>query len=101
MFGSRVQGLPNILQSIVLLGAAAICWSIWLKRNDMVFEKTNYVSSVQVIYIAIQWLRTWTVLQKLDSQALVAVATQQLARVAKDCFTQAYGWRSSLRIEGH
>ena len=101
MFGSRVQGLPNILQSIVLLRAAAICWSIWLKRNDMVFEKTNYVSSVQVIYIAIQWLRTWTVLQKLDSQALVAVATQQLARVAKDCFTQAYGWRSSLRIEGH
>ena len=44
MFGSWVQGLPNILQSIVLLGAAAICWSIWLCRNDLVFEKKNVYS---------------------------------------------------------
>ncbi|WVZ51380.1 hypothetical protein U9M48_002532, partial [Paspalum notatum var. saurae] len=41
MFGSWLQGLPSTWQRIVLLGAAALCWSIWLCRNDLVFEKKN------------------------------------------------------------
>ena len=58
MFGNWLGGLDKKLRPLVLLGAAAICWSIWLKRNNVVFEKPNYDSPVQVIHVAIKWLCT-------------------------------------------
>ena len=99
MFGSWVQGLPNILQSIVLLGAAAICWSIWLCRNDLVFEKKNVYSPLQAIFAAVRWVRTWAILQSTEAQVLAMEASQLLTQVAMYIFFRAHGWRSSLRIE--
>jgi hypothetical protein len=32
---------------------------------------------------------------------LIAAACQRLAQVAKEFFTQAHGWQSSLRITSH
>jgi len=36
MFGSWLEGSPTKLQPIALLGAAAVCWSLWLSRNNIV-----------------------------------------------------------------
>lgn len=38
------------LRSLVLLDAAVTYWSIWLHRNDFVFEKKEFNSRLQVIY---------------------------------------------------
>ncbi len=99
MFDSWVQGLPSTPQSIALLGAAAICWSIWLCRNDLVFEKKNVHSPLQVILAAVRWVRTWVILQSTEAQFLAMEASQLLTQVAIDIFFRAHGWRSSLRIE--
>jgi len=99
MFGSWLYGLSKEPKSLALLGAAATCWSLWLCRNDLVFEKKRTSSPLQVIYSIIHWLHTWAILQKPTSQDLVVAASQQLARVAKEFFTRAHGWQSSLRIE--
>ena len=48
MFGSWLYGVKKELRSLVLLGVGVIAWSIWLHRNDIVFEKKNY-SPLQVI----------------------------------------------------
>lgn len=45
MFGATKQ-----LRSLVLLDAAVTYWSIWLHRNDFVFEKKEFNSRLQVIY---------------------------------------------------
>ncbi|WVZ64632.1 LOW QUALITY PROTEIN: hypothetical protein U9M48_014126 [Paspalum notatum var. saurae] len=46
MLGAWAQGLPSTWQCIALLGAAAVCWSLWLCRNDLVFgKKTCYLRS--------------------------------------------------------
>ena len=37
MFGNWTQGISKLYKPLVLLGAAATCWSIWLCRNDIVF----------------------------------------------------------------
>jgi hypothetical protein len=39
MLGSWLYGLSKELKSLALLGAAATCLSLWLCRNDLVFEK--------------------------------------------------------------
>jgi len=99
MFGSWLCGLSKELKSLTLLGSAATYWSLWLCRNDMVFERKHTCFPLQVIYSIIHWLRTWAVLQKPTSQDLVVAASQQLAQVAKEFFTRAHVWQSSLRIE--
>ena len=49
----------------LLLGGAAICWSIKLRKNDIVFGKENNYSPLQVSYMVIYWFNTWSILQKL------------------------------------
>jgi hypothetical protein len=50
LFGSWRHEIPNNWKPIALLGAKTLCWSIWLCRNDLVFEKKNFYSSLQVIF---------------------------------------------------
>jgi hypothetical protein len=65
MFGNWVGRNKNLKPLLLLLGAAAICWSIWLHKNDIVFGKENNYSPLQVSYMVIYWFHTWTILQKL------------------------------------
>jgi hypothetical protein len=39
MFGNWLWGISKELKPLVLLGAATTCWSLWLCRNDVVFER--------------------------------------------------------------
>jgi hypothetical protein len=64
-------------------------------------KRKKFVYPVQVIYLVTHWLRTWAIMQKPDLQDTVVAVSQQLTQVAKDFFSQAYGWRSSLRIDSH
>jgi hypothetical protein len=32
----------------VLVGAAAFCWAVWLRRNEFVFQRSNFNSILQV-----------------------------------------------------
>lgn len=64
-------------------------------------KRTTTTTTPQVIYMVIHWLRTWLILQKPDLQDTVVAVSQQLMQVVKDFFSQAHGWRSSLRIDSH
>ena len=100
MFGRWLDGLRKDLKPSVLLGEAAMCWSLWLYRNAVIFENKQ-PSFLQVIYSIMHWLRTWSILQKPTSQEVVVVASQFLAQEAKKLLTLTNGWRSSLQIESH
>ena len=51
MFGSWLYGLSKEPKSLALLGAAATCWSLWLCRNDLVFEKKRTSSPLRTGYL--------------------------------------------------
>jgi len=96
MFGHWLDGIESNLKPLILLGASALCWSLWLCRNAFIFEN-KHTSFLQVIYLTTHWLRTWAVLQKSSSQEVVVAASRYLAQVANEFFTRAHG----LRIDSH
>jgi hypothetical protein len=51
------------------VGALAIIWSLWLYRNDKVFNDKNY-SLLQVIYRCINILCLWLSLQWMEHRDL-------------------------------
>jgi hypothetical protein len=73
------------LNLLVLLGAAVTCWSLWMSRNNPIFENKQ-ISFLHVIFIVSHWLHPWAILHK-PTQGLVAVASQRLIQMAKEFFT--------------
>ncbi len=45
------------MSKLILVGASAICWAIWLSRNNIVFDKSPSFSYMQVIFRATHWLQ--------------------------------------------
>ena len=50
MFGSWLNRVPKDFKPLVLVGAAALCWSVWLCRNGVVFDNKQS-SFLQVIFL--------------------------------------------------
>jgi hypothetical protein len=86
MFGNWIGGFGNDHKGLALLGAATVCWSIWLGRNELIFENKISLCPLQVIFTLAQRLRTWDVLQRQDSCNFLVMAAQHLSQVAKEFF---------------
>ena len=71
MFGSWLQGVKWKEKNLILTGVSVVCWSIWLSRNDSVFDKLNTQSCLQLFFKATHWIRFWTLLQKQEAQDTV------------------------------
>ena len=57
MFGSWLQGVRWKKRSLILMGVSAVCWAIWLSRNDIVFDKASIQSCLQIFFRATHWIR--------------------------------------------
>jgi len=55
MLGSWLNGFPMKLRKQFLVGVAAMCWAIWLSRNDLVFDRKHPNSYLQVIFRGAHW----------------------------------------------
>jgi hypothetical protein len=76
---------------LILIGASAICWALWLSRNDMVFDKSPSISYLQVIFRATYWLQCWAQLQKCeDDGELMKIACRRLETTVMQLFAN-YG----------
>lgn len=81
MFRSWLRCLDKKMRAFILFGVAALCWALWLYRNDMVFNKRNMSSPMQVMYSCIHWLRTWSTLLRLEDRDIVTAASLRLEQV--------------------
>jgi len=45
-----LQGIQPRVKSKILVGAIAMCWSLWLSRNDMVFDKCSMKTYMHVLF---------------------------------------------------
>jgi hypothetical protein len=78
------------------VGAIAIIWSIWLCRNDKVFND-KISSLLQVIYRCTSTLRLWSSLQKVEHHDMFTEVCSPLEATARDTFSQ-HGWQLNLRL---
>jgi len=47
----------NKHNSLLLTAASALCWAVWITRNEVVFDKCKPKSFLQVLFRGTHWLR--------------------------------------------
>jgi hypothetical protein len=57
----------------LLIGVAAMFWSIWLCRNDVAFNFKPILSILQVLFTGTYLLRLWRLLQKQEAHPEILV----------------------------
>jgi hypothetical protein len=81
-----------------VVGVAALCWAIWISRNDLVFKKSQYVSVLQVIFRGVFWIRSWAILANDVGRDSLKAGGRVLESVAL-AFFKGTGWNILKRIE--
>ena len=76
--------------------ATGLCCSLWLCRNDIIFDKKKNTSTLRVVYSSTHLLHAWSHLERLEHKLFVT-ACDQMEHATKKAFTQN-GWRCNLRI---
>jgi hypothetical protein len=96
IFGNWLHGIDSKFRILLRVGAIAIIWSLWLCRNDKVFNDKN-CSLLQVIYRCTGILRLWSSLQRVEFRDLFTEVCVRLEDTARD-FISLHGWQHNLRI---
>jgi hypothetical protein len=96
IFGNWLHGIDLRFRTLIRMGALTVIWSLWLYRNDKIFNDKNY-SLLQVIYRCTGILRLWSPLQRMENHGLFTEVCTQLEATARDTFFP-YGWPHNLQI---
>jgi hypothetical protein len=89
LFNAWLSQFDTKLLNLVLGGVSALLWSLWLCRNDMVFNKTNSISILQVVFRSTYWARTWSMLLKdKESQEALKLGCRRWEMIAREILTK-------------
>jgi hypothetical protein len=66
-------------------------------RNDLVFQKSQHKSILQVIFRATFWIRSWSVLSKHDRKIVMKDGCRALEAAALEIFHKSR-WNALKRI---
>jgi hypothetical protein len=98
MFGNWLNGFEPKLKRQTWEGIVAICWTLCLSRNDIVFNGYNHISFLQVIFKATHWARFWYLLLKKVEGEEAQVKCRILEKRVMEFFS-TFGWNFRRRIE--
>jgi hypothetical protein len=51
-------------RALVLIGVAAFSWTLWLSRNDVVFQESKSKSYLRVMFRGTYWIRSLSILSR-------------------------------------
>jgi hypothetical protein len=85
IFGNWLNGIDNRFKKHIRVGAIAFIWSLWLCRNDKVFNDKSS-SILQVIYRGINTLHLWSSFQRMEDRDLFMEVCARLEATARDTF---------------
>ena len=98
VYGTWLVGVDSKTKYLIITGVSALCWAIWISRNDLVFDKVPMLTYLQVLFRGTHWLRHWAQLQKSeDAGELIKSACRHLETVAMEIFAH-FGWKFTNRI---
>ena len=87
IFGSWLNGVDPRFKLFCRVGAIAVIWSLWLCRNDKVFNDKNS-SVMQVIYRCTSTLRAWSSMQRVEHRDLFLEVASRLESAARELFSR-------------
>ena len=93
---SKVGG--TIHNSLLLTAASALCWTIWITRNEVVFDKCRSKFFLQVLFRGTHWLRQWARLQRRDDLRDQLTSAGRLLETSALHFFSSNGWLSNRFI---
>jgi hypothetical protein len=98
IFRNWLHGIDLRCRMLICVGALIVVWSLWLCRNEKVFNDKN-CPLLQVIDRCTGILRLWSPLQRMENCDLFMEVCTWLEATARDTFS-LHGWPHNLRI-GH
>jgi hypothetical protein len=98
MFGNWLNGVDKVTKNKIRIGTSAVCWSMWNGRNDIIFNRKNGASFLQVIRLAVYWIQLWSLLLPVDRRESMVSGCNHLWTVAQDFFNQG-GWQHTRRLD--
>jgi hypothetical protein len=99
MFGNWLNGVDKGNKCRIRIGVSALCWAIWKRRNDIIFNKSKGTNFLQVIHLMVHWIQLWSCLLKPTLQESMATGCSRLLMVTQDFYNRA-GWRHIRRLDG-
>jgi hypothetical protein len=94
IFGNWLNVIDHRFKQHIRVGVIDFIWSLWLCRNDKVFDDKNSFI-LQVIYRCTNTLRLWLSLQQVENRDMfIEVTTRDYGGRH---FSQ-HGWPHSLRL---
>jgi len=78
-------------KKIVNAGLCALCWAIWLNRNDIIFLKSQKQTYLQILFRATYLVRMWMPLQKEEDMDTISTACRAMSQLQ---------WKSSQGMGG-
>jgi hypothetical protein len=87
IFGSWLLGLDLKTKNLVITGVSALCWAIWISRNNLVFDNVQSMTYLQVLF------------RGTHPANLIRNACIRLETVAMQFFFAFHGWSFTNRIK--
>jgi len=75
----------------LLTGISAMCWVISISRNDVVFNKCQPKTFLQVLFRGMYWLRHWAQLQHSEDKKERMIQTCRLLEMSALYFFASHG----------
>ena len=100
MLGSWLRSFSVKLRKQLLVGAVALCWAIWLCRNDAIFCRSTPNLYLQVIFGGTFWARRWSLLSKKEEMNFITKNCGRMEGVMLEFFAKQ-GWNFRRRIESY
>jgi hypothetical protein len=97
LFGNWLNRVSKSKKINLRVGTCAILWAIWHVRNEFIFNKPCFPLFLQVIPLAIHWIRMWSYLQPAERHMDTDIGCNRLAMVARDIYSR-FEWRFDRRI---
>ena len=98
LFNRWSKMASNDHNSLLLTAASALCWAVWITRNEVVFDKCRPKSLLQLLFRGTHWLRQWARLQRCDDRRDQLILAGQHLEMSALHFFGSNGWLSNRHI---
>jgi hypothetical protein len=66
IFGTWLAGVDLNTKNLIIIVVSPLCWTIYISKNDLVFNKAQTFNYLQVLFRETHWLRLKAQLQRSE-----------------------------------